>query len=268
MIIPSDNIQLAQRRGGEIATSGLRLVILMMVIGIFAVPSAFGQTATYSDSWFVDNSPETYNAEYDAYSLTEAQNYVAGAGVTEPDYASDSESVETTLTAPDGATTTATSYDYPWYSRAETTLPYTFDENAPAGNEAQYTVETVHTYYGSGDPCLEPQSPMMAPPPCYISKAGLKATRPQWYYVITRYIFTISIRLTSYRLSSLRASSCIYTIDCPEGYTCGFRSVWYYPRPGGAPCGPYILVGNLLINRRYCINSVYARWIPTPGPCT
>lgn len=107
--------------------------------------------------------------------------------------------------------------------------------------------------------------------PC-LEQVGYNPARPQWYYypisVITRYVFTISIRLTSYRISSQRPSSCIYTIDCPEGYTCGYRSIWYYPRPGGHPCGPYIQVANLLINRRYCINSVYAKWLATPGACT
>lgn len=273
MMIPNNNMQPTRKLRGGIMSAGLRLVIVMMVMGIFTVPSAFGQTATYSDSWFIDNSPETYNAEYDAYSLTESQNYVAGVGVTEPDYTSDSESVQTTLTAPDGTTSAAVTYDYAWYSRAETTLPFTIDENAPVGNEAQYTVETTHTYYREyGDPCLEPQSPMMQRQPCYMSKAAFNTARPQWYYypirVITRYVFTISIRLTSYRLSSMRASSCIYTIDCPEGHTCGYRSIWYYPHPGGHPCGPYIQVANLLINRSYCINSVYAKWLATPGACT
>lgn len=270
-MFPSKNVQPA--RGGLIAASALRLAFAALALCTLAVPSAFGQTATYSDAWFVDTSPETYNAEYDAYSVTDSQNYIAGAGVTEPDYTSDSQSVETRLIAPDGTVAAVAAYDYSWYSRAETTLPYAFDENAPPGNEAQYTVETVHNYQREyyEDPCAQPQHPMMEQRPCY-QQVGYAPPRRQWYFVpfsvVTRYVFTISIRWTSYRLSSLRPSSCIYSIDCPEGYTCGYRSIWYYPTTGGAPCGPYVISGNMLINRSYCINSVSVRFSSVPRGCT
>ena len=270
-MFPSKNVQPA--RGGLIVASAQRLVFAALALCIFAVPSAFGQTATYSDAWVVDTSPETYNAEEDAYSVTDSQTYVAGAGVTEPDYTSDSQSVETRLVAPDGATATATAYDYNWYSRAETTLPYVADVDAPPGNEAQYSVETVHTYQREyyEDPCAQPQDPRMEQRPC-LQQVSYGPARRQWYYypiiVVTRFYLTISIRITSYRISSARPSSCRYSIDCPEGYTCGYRSMWYYPHPGGAPCGPYLIVANMLINRRYCINSVYAKFSPVPVGCT
>lgn len=250
---------------------------LMMVAAfvLFTALPAFGQTATYSDSWFVDNSPEVYDASIDAYSLTDTatpQDVVAGVGVTESDYYSDSESVQTTIYAPDGRSATGTQYADPWYSRSEVTLPYIFDENAPPGNEVQYTVETAHRYYRDSyaeDGCnQDPYGPMR---PCYIAKASYSAATPQFGYflIFTRFFLTISIRSTAYRLSSVGLSRCIYSLDCPEGYTCGYRTLWYYPRPGGPPCNslPYAQVHNLLINRSYCINSVLGGLRPTPGFC-
>lgn len=235
---------------------------------------AFAQTATYSDSWFVDNSPETYDPSIDSYSVTASPDEIAGVGVTEADYYTDSESVQTTLTAPDGTSASVTQYSDPWYSRAEVTLPYTFDENAPPGNEVQYTVDTAHQYYrdpSSGDPCptTDPRMEMPAQP-CYIARASYNAAAPQFgfFSIFTRFIMTISLRITSYQLSSISPSRCVYRVDCPEGYTCGFRSIWYYPRPGGSPCTAYAVIGSLYINRRYCINSVYGRLSPVPVPCT
>jgi len=241
---------------------------------VTALP-AFGQTATYSDSWFVDNSAETYDASIDAYSLTldTPPDAVAGAGVTESDYYSDSESVQTTLTAPDGTTASATQYADPWYSRAEVALPYAVDPNAPAGNEVQYTVDTAHQYYrdesGGGDGCeQDPYGPMR---PCYIAKASYNAATPRPYgifIIFTRFFLTIAIRDTSYQLDSASPSRCIYRIDCPEGHSCGYRSLWYYPRPGGPPCSAYAVAVNLLIGRTYCVNSVYAWLSPVPVPCS
>ena len=239
---------------------------------------AFGQTATYSDSWFVDNSPETYDASIDAYSANvidaPAQHQVAGVGVTEADYYTDSQSVQTTLTAPNGTSATATQYADPWYSRAEVTLPYTFDVNPPPGNEVAYTVDTAHRYYqdpyGGDDGCN--QDPGGIVRPCYIAKASYNAAAnaaaPGFFYIFTRFIMTISIRVTSYRLSSISPSRCIYAVDCPEGYRCGYRSIYYYPRGGGPPCLAYAVMGNLLINRTFCINSVYGYLSPVPVPCT
>lgn len=248
------------------------MTVAAFVIFLTALP-AFGQTATYSDSWFVDSSPAVYDASIDAYSMTTAipQDVVAGVGVTESDYYSDSESVQTTLTAPDGTSTTATQYADPWYSRAEVTLPYAFNENAPPGNEVQYTVETAHRYYRdqySEEGCE--QSPYGPRRPCLIAKASYNAATPQFGYflIFTRFFLTISIRVTSYQLDSASPSRCIYVIDCPEGHSCGYRSLFYYPQPGGAPCRAYAVAANLLISRRYCINSVYAWLNHVPVPCS
>jgi hypothetical protein len=267
--------QPVRRHRRRVFSISLHFVTAAVFVLLCTALPAFGQTATYSDSWFVDNSPEAYDASIDSYSVTTSQNEVAGVGVTESDYYTDSESVQTTLTAPDGTTATTTSYADPWYSRAEVTLPYTFDENAPPGNEVQYTVDTAHRYYrdpSGGDPCA-PSDPRMEMPaqPCYMAKASYNtAATPQFGYFIifTRYFMTISIRFTSYQLDSISPSRCIYVVDCPEGYTCGYRSIWYYPHPGGSPCDAFAVMGNLLINRRYCINSVYGRLSPVPVPCT
>ena len=267
--------QPVRRPRRRIVSIRLHLMTAAAFVLLTALP-AFGQTATYSDSWFVDNSPEVYDASIDAYSLTPdsiPQNVVAGVGVTESDYYSDSESVQTTLTAPDGTSATATQYADPWYSRAEVTLPYTFNENAQPGNEVQYTVDTVHRYYRDSNPddgCnQDPYGPIR---PCYIAKASYNAATPQFGYflIFTRFFLRISITFTAYRLSSVSPSRCIYSLDCPEGHTCGYRTLWYYPHPGGPSCNslPYAQVGNLLINGFYCINSVYGKLVPVPGFCT
>ncbi len=266
--------QSVERPRRRILSIKFHLMTAAAFVVLTALP-AFGQTATYSDSWFVDNSPSTYDASIDAYSFTPdtAADAVAGVGVTESDYYSDSESVQTTLTAPDGTSASTTQYADPWYSRAEVTLPYVADLNAPAGNEVQYTVETAHQYYrddSGGDGCeQDPYGPMR---PCYIAKASYNAATPRPYgifIIFTRFFLTISIRITSYRLDSMTATRCIYRIDCPEGHTCGYNSLWYYPYPGGPSCNslPYAIVANLLIARTYCINSVYGKLSPVPGGC-
>ena len=266
----SQPVRRARRR---VLTLRLHVMTVAAFVVLCTALPALGQTATYSDSWFVDSSPEVYDASIDAYSLTPdtPQDVVAGVGVTESDYYSDSESVQTTLYAPDGRTATASQYADPWYSRAEVTLPYVFDINAPPGNEVQYTVETAHRYYKDStidDGCnQDPYGPMQ---PCYVAKASYNAAPPQFGYflIFTRFFLTISIRVTSYQLDSISPSRCIYRVDCPEGYTCGYRSLWYYPRPGGPPCNAYAVAGNLLIGRRYCINSVVAYLSPVPVPCS
>lgn len=263
--------QSVERPRRRILSIKLHLMTAAAFVFFTALP-AFGQTATYSDSWFVDNAPAPYDASIDAYQLidTQPQDVVAGVGVTESDYYSDSESVQTTLTAPDGTSVTATQYADPWYSRAEVTIPYAFDENAPPGNEVQYTVETAHRYYRGdtgGEGCeQDPYGPMR---PCYIAKASYNTATPQFGYflIFTRFFLTISIRFTNYRLDSASPSRCIYVYDCPEGSSCGFRSIFYYPHPGGAPCHPYAIAANLLIGRSYCLNNLYGKLSPLPVPC-
>lgn|GEM_PF-5836493 len=140
-----------------------------------AATTSSAQTATYSDSWFINNSGTEYDSETDEWMMPETPsttpNQVAGVGVTEADYYSDSESVETTLTAPDGRTATYTNYADPWYSRSEVTL--TIDKSEDP-TEYEWSVNTVHSYWRE-----ETEEPCSTRLPCYQAKA---APRRLWYF--------------------------------------------------------------------------------------
>jgi len=111
---------------------------MLLALCIFA-PPVQGQTATYSDSFTVDNSGMTYDAEEDAWILPEQAGAptVVGIGVTEADYASYSESVTTTLSGP-GSSISGASYDSP-SARIEVTLPASTDND----DENDFSVQTV-----------------------------------------------------------------------------------------------------------------------------
>ncbi|MGI8656717.1 MAG: hypothetical protein ACR2LC_16045 [Pyrinomonadaceae bacterium] len=259
----NENTPLAQQHKRSPIHFGLRVVTAMMFLALFAVSSAFGQTATYSDSWVVDNSGGSYDPINDVYNLPEnsGQDEMAGVGVTDTDYDGTSETVTTTITAPNGASASATSYD-PYYGRAEVTLPYTEGAVPEDGSETQYTVSTEHRYYEdyqypcySGGIC----------PAAYKPSSALPFRR--YFRVFTRFLLTISLRQTFYRLDGRTTYSCIYRVDCPEGRTCGYNSVYYYfSGAGGLPCSPYLRLRFLFVNRRYCVEGYYT-FFDTLGGC-
>ena len=54
----------------------------------------------------------------------------------------------------------------------------------------------------------------------------------------------LSITAEAYALSSASTFSCTYELDCPEGNTCGWKSVKFLKRPA-TPCGgPYVQVAH------------------------
>jgi opacity protein-like surface antigen len=131
---------------GKARSTAYRSILVLITLCILAASyaRAAAQTATYSDTWVIDNSGVTYDPDNDADVIPQEQgqpNLVAGVGVTEADYDSQSEAVQTTLTSPDGRSVSDVSYDNP-YARVEVTLTPMDGET-----EYQYDVETVHSYW-------------------------------------------------------------------------------------------------------------------------
>ena len=90
-------------RNPQKMTASLATVFVVLTISFLAAVPVEGQTATYSDAYVIDNSGVTYDPQNDADVIRQEQgppNQIAGVGVTEADYSSYSESVETTLTVP------------------------------------------------------------------------------------------------------------------------------------------------------------------------
>jgi hypothetical protein len=134
-------INLQQYREGR---SGYILcLIVVFAASCIIASSTQAQTATYSDSFMVDNSGLTYDAEEDAWIFPVdveelPTSVVLGVGVTDADYASYSESIQTTLTGPDGSLISGMSYDSP-SGRVEVSLtPYA---------DGEYHVQTTHRYW-------------------------------------------------------------------------------------------------------------------------
>lgn len=188
----NENACLAQERcQSGVTVICFRLFATLVFLSSLAVSSAFGQVSTYSDSWVVGNPNIEYDPANDEYFVPEGfvpHTEVAGTGVTEADYTSDSESVTTTLTSPDGRTASSTSYLDPWYSRAELSLPMYPNEDDP--NEYEWTINTAHSYWYE-DLCQEPYS--SRPQPCYQAKASYGAPHPLRYYRTVFSFFPIFI---------------------------------------------------------------------------
>lgn len=225
-----NNTPLAQRQRGNGFLIGARLCVAAMFLALFAAVPAWGQTATYSDSWFVDNSGSAQidqdEAQINNYS---GANQIAGAGVTEPDYDSGSYSVQTTLTAPDGSSASATSYDYEWYSRAEVTLPYNIDPSTVDPNnpvEQQYHVATRHRYWIDDpyqDPCYG--CPIQA---SFKGSSGLYPYYRRYYTFFSFFDFFVSISGQGYTGLSIvspynfeRPYRCLYSRRTCGGSRCG-----------------------------------------------
>lgn len=253
--------------------SAIRLISVAASLGIWAVTSASGQVTTYSDSWFVDNSGSTPAGVYEGAPEIEStinsylgQNQVAGVGVTEADYSSGSQSVQTTLTSPGGATATATSYDYEWYSRSEVALPYTVDINNR--NEEGWRVTTGHHYWIE-DPYQEP---------CYgcaIQSRPQYGYRNYYYFPIDVFI-SISVSgqsytgLVIYPPYGVRPYRCLYTRRTCQGSRCGvvYSQMFFYAY-GNAFCEEYLQAYFLRIRigvRTSCI-PVYGIPTSVPGQC-
>lgn len=263
-MIPNGNTNHVLQRQYEVVSFSFRIVAAVVFLGLFAVPSAFGQTATYSDSYVVDNSGATYDEANSAYIPSEnpGQNEIAGVGVTESDYDGESMFVRTTLTAPDGTATTATQYADPWYSRSEVTLPVNPDIIPNDGTEVGYTVNTEHRYREYYDPSCYGG-------PCY-NTAAYKVSHPlplyRYFSFFSRFFLRLRIVGTDYSLAIIGPTQSIYDVDCPYGYSCGFRTYYYYHL--GQPSPRYIYSESLLVNGRYCFFNYRAFRRSYPSPCS
>lgn len=183
--------EICVRRGPSFVIRVISVAFFLIFVVLSPVSA---QTATYSDAWIVNNSGTEYDPATDEWQMPESlvgQIEVAAIGVTEADYASESETVETTLTSPDGRTSSLTSYTDPWYSRAETVLPIVRSEDP---EEYQWTVNTVHSYWRdeTNEPCFDG--------PCTLAKANHAAARPFWFFhrVFTVWFVRLGIARTAY----------------------------------------------------------------------
>lgn len=192
-----DNAYLARERSRSgVTVICFRLLATLVFLSSLAVSTSYGQVSTYSDSWVVSNPGIEYDPATDEYFVPEGfvpYTEIAGAGITETDYNSDSESVTTTLTSPDGRSSTVTSYLDPWYSRAELALPANPNEDDP--NEYEWTVNTSHSYWYEQyeEPCQDPYPYNGPARPCYQAKASYGAPRPLFYYYTVYSFYTIYI---------------------------------------------------------------------------
>jgi hypothetical protein len=266
------------RDDGRAGLISLRLLAAGVFLSFLGLSPAFGQTATYSDGWYVDNTGVVYDSANDEYIAPEQMggpNEIAGAGITEADYTDDSESVETTLTSPAGQSSTVTSYYDPWYSRAETSLPVSIDPNDTT--EREWGVSTVHRYWHEvqqGDPC-GPQDPDMPAMPCP-QQASLGPARRQFGY----YFYTVYSYFPIYIGGALTAySDVIMTSGGLFGSSAGCR--WRRRTCDsncrnsstsriGVPCQPYAQTA-WLTYRTYFVRLcfLYDVWgLDHPGVCT
>jgi len=258
--------------------SALRLMSVVAFLSILAVTPTFGQVTTYSDSWFVDNSGSTPAEDYEGAPEIEStvsselgQNHMAAVGVTEADYNSGSQSVQTTLTSPSGAAATATSYDYEWYSRSEVALPYSIDINNL--NEEDWQVTTGH-YYWVDEPYQEPCDGNGLCQEQPIQQVSYRLRR--YYYIPIDWLVTISISAQGFRglviqpPYGVRPFRCLYTQKTCSGSRCGVvYSGMLFLAFAPAVCQEYLQVYFLRVRfgfRTSCI-PVYGISTSVPGQC-
>jgi len=123
----------------------LTIFIGMLLIGLFAVPSVFGQMgsgATYSDSWFV--APSNQNTIYEEGDVVSGY-YVVGCGVTDETYNNYGHacSVNTTLTSPNGHIASSSFSSDGSYAQAEAAIDWDFNDPEPG----EFSVESEHSYF-------------------------------------------------------------------------------------------------------------------------
>ncbi len=118
-----------ERNASNTSRLASRLVGVVVLVIIFMVPSAFGQS-DYSVAWVDDSNPDA--------------GYIVGAGVTDNDYSADAMEVATTLTSPAGRTVTGYS-DGVGSAFAEVTLPWDWSDIG------DYFVHSTHQPYCVGN---------------------------------------------------------------------------------------------------------------------
>lgn len=149
-MVISFNKELLPRCYRKVAANGLRIILVMMLLGVLA-PSAY--SADYSDSWEYDSSAGTFYPEDAPNPQT---TYIIGVGITDSDYTNpgDAISVQTTMRSPSGVVTSATATG-DFSAQAETSQYWNWD-NPDAGD---WSVTTVHQpmcmgYWGY-EPCYD-----------------------------------------------------------------------------------------------------------------
>lgn len=187
---------ITQQRMPTCRNSLIRFSLLTVLAGLcmFAT-TAQGQTAVYSDSYLVDNSGFYYDAEEDAWVFSAdewAAPNVIGVGVTDADYDSYSESVETTFTGPSNSLT-VTSYDTP-SARVEISL--TPSEN---DDEFDYTVQTRHRYYQ--DPFILASGPRCGRDKRCIQSAAYRGSPMLSFFdVVSAWVIKVQQSRSTYQL--------------------------------------------------------------------
>ena len=280
-----NHLEHARRRAGRRLATPLRLLAAAAFLCVWAATPSFGQVTTYSDSWFVDYSGSTPAEAYDGAPEIEStvnselgQNAVAATGVTEADYNSGSQSVQTTLTSPSGATATGTSYEYEWYTRSEVSLPYTVDPNRRG--EENWQVTTGH-YYWVDEPYRERCTDRVCPEEPVQQVSYGAAPRQygygRYYYFIPINIF-VTISLSGQGFAGVviqppygvRPYRCLYTRRTCYGSPCGsVYSGMMFHAYGNAICDEYLQVYFLRVRIGYrtsCI-PVYGISLSVPGEC-
>lgn len=173
--------------------AGFSLIGVLIALS-FLTTTAQGQTATYSDSFVIDNSGVYYDPEVDEFVFPESPGspaLIIGVGVTEADYDSYSDSITTTLTGPNGLYASGMSSDTP-SGRVEITMEPADDEN-----DYDYSVQTVHRYYQ--DPLILAAGPKcVSDRPC-IQEAAYRGSRPlNFFEVFTEATVTVRVSHTSF----------------------------------------------------------------------
>lgn len=229
---------------------------------------------TYSDAWFVDDSgstpAEVYDGAPDAESTINSEpgpTYVAGVGVTDADYNSGSVWVRTTLAAPGGATTTATSYQHEWYTRSEVALPYALSPDNR--NEEDWRVSTGHYYWTNNDPCYECGSPVGY-------KRGADNPFFNYFFVQLEWFVSISLSGQGYRglvvqpPYGVRPFRCLYTQRTCSGSRCGeiYTQMLFFAF-GNAVCQEYLQAYflRLRVGVRTTCTPVYGISTSVPAEC-
>jgi hypothetical protein len=230
------------------ASIGCLFVVAVMLVATLPCKA---QSATYSDMWYVDQSGGYYDSSDDTYVIPDNPSnpigYVAACGVTS-EYSNmygHQYWVVTNLSSPSGRTASMTSSHNSYSSRADVQLSITPSSSGVGFEDpGDYNVTSQHWIYcpymgGSGYPMGS-------------SFASIN----------------LSIRYESYLLSSAGTFSCTYSLDCPEGHTCGYNTVKFLKTPS-IPCGgPYVQSASLLINGIHCFNNATMVFTPVPGFCT
>ncbi len=191
-----NRITLKQIAKQNVQSRSTRFSVVGALVVLCALAStAQCQTATYSDSYVIDNSGVTYDPENDAYVYPEEPGppaLIVGVGVTDAGYNSYSESVTTTLTSPDGRSFSNVSYADP-YARVEVTMTPIDDDN-----EYEYDIETVHSYW-LDEP--DPGSNCVSGMPCILQTAYRASPLLSFFRIFTSAWIRVRVARSDYQFT-------------------------------------------------------------------